>query len=192
MKTDLQLLARLVVGFLLAVGLFLLAFSMEADAGTHTPNQPEYWGEDCSKIDEYQGGNSWESDQTYRLVILEAGTQLTTYEEVQQGQVLTSGNEKDISHIIVCPPEPPTTTTVPESTTTTQPPESTTTTDSPGTTSTTVPESTTTTDSAPPSTPSTSPPPELPYTGTNDYLWVLGLVSLAAGAGLIAFGRGKS
>ncbi len=162
------------------VVLAILMMSLTAVAGGDPDkNQPEFWGEDCFKVDESQGA-SWTADADYRLVVLKAGTVSHEFYNVKVGDVLSVG--KDISHLILCTGEPEsstTTTTLSSSTsspttiltTTTQTMASTTTEPSETTTSsleqpTTTTSIITTTVVDPPTT-TTDPPKDLPLTGSN-------------------------
>ena len=180
--------AGLVVVAVVMVSMVALA------GGDPEKNQPEYWGEDCFKVDESQGA-SWTADADYRLVVVKAGTVNHEFYNVKVGDVLSVG--KDISHLILCvgEPESPTTTTTRSSstsspttmlTTTTQTTASTTTEPSVTTTSslaqpTTTTSIVTTTVADPPTTTTTTvgtttttqaptttdPPKDLPLTGSN-------------------------
>ena len=176
--------SRVLAGF---VVLAMLMLSMSALAGVDPDkNRADFWGEDCVKVDEAQGG-SWVADADYRLVVVKAGTVHHEFYDVTTGDVLSVG--KDISHLILCDggsssSTSTTTSTSVISTSTTTIPPSTTTTESMTTTSTTVllstttsnpsPTTTTTVDSEPTTTTSvvveettttTDPPKELPLTG---------------------------
>ncbi len=177
----------------LVLVLILMVSMVSFASGDPDANQPEFWGEDCTKVDQSQGA-SWTADTDYRLVVLKAGTANHEFYNVKVGDVLSVG--KDISHLILCvgEPESPTTTTTPSSstsspttilTTTTQPMESTTTEPSVTTTSsldqpTTTTSIVTTTVADPPTTTTTvgettttqaptttDPPKDLPQTGSN-------------------------
>ena len=103
------------------IAVLILMVSMVALAsGDPEKNQPEYWGEDCHKVDESQGA-SWTADADYRLVVLKAGTVNHEFYNVKVGDVLSVG--KDISHLILCvgEPESPTTTTTTRSSSTSSP-----------------------------------------------------------------------
>ncbi len=161
------------------VVLAILMMSLTAVAGGDPEkNQPEFWGEDCFKVDEPQGA-SWTADADYRLVVLKAGTVNHEFYNVKVGDVLSVG--KDISHLILCTgePESSTTTTTPSSstsspttilTTTTQTMASTTTEPSETTTSSLAQPTTTTsivTTTVVDLTTTTDPPKDLPLTGGN-------------------------
>ena len=183
-----RMFAGVVVVAILMVSMVALA------SGDPDANQPEFWGEDCHKIDESQGA-SWTADADYRLVVVKAGTVNHEFYNVKVGDVLSVG--KDISHLILCAgePESSTTTTTRSSstsspttmlTTTTQTMESTTTEPSVTTTCcsaqpTTTTSIATTTVADPPTTTTTTvgtttttqaptttdPPKDLPLTGSN-------------------------
>ena len=198
---------RVFVGVLTVM--FLMVSLVAVAGGDPDKNQPEFWGEDCFKIDESQGG-SWTADADYRLVVLKAGTENHEFYNVKVGDVLSVG--KDISHLILCIGEPESTTTTIRSsstsspmtivTTTTQPMESTTTEPSVSTTccldqpttttsivTTTVVDPPTTTtmeaETIPPTSmvATTDPPKDLPLTGSNliPLLALLALLLLTLG-----------
>lgn len=175
-------------------GVFSLA-AVESDE-----NDPAYWGDACTKIDAYEGGNTWESPDGYTLVVLKHGTTNSVYENVEKGAVLTTPDGKDISHLIVCRNSTAsTTTTVPPSTTTTSqtgpstsaPTTTTTPTPTswpPAPTTTVPPTSSSTTTSTPLlSTSTDEPPTELPHTGSYDMagLALGAIVLIAGGVGLL-------
>ena len=153
---------KLLVG-LVALGV-LLSIPLTAAAATNT-NQPGYWGDDCVKIETGFDGESWTADADYRLVVLKAATDNFEFYDVKLGDVLTTGNGRDISHIILCGEVPPSTTTTTTSVTTTTGATTTTTVTTlpPSTTTsaaptTTVPGTTTTVTTGPPSSTTTTVP----------------------------------
>lgn len=177
--------------------LVLLLVAIPSSAHSHTPNQPGYWGSDCFKIDDYEGGHSWKSDSSYRLVVTKYAQVHQEWHNVSPGDVLTT--PKEISHLILCTTSP-STTSLP--TTTTQPQETSTTVES-STTTTTVLETTTTTiqptTSVPPSTSVTSEPttsttpttqPELPATGPEGILFPAIAATLLITTGIAAVKKG--
>ena len=182
---------------LLAAAAFSVLFGLTADAQANPEaNQSEYWCEEGFKVEWDGDVREYVSDSDYSLVVIKAGVENYTFEDVREGDVLTV--PKGISHIIFCEPTPPTTTstTVPEETTTTVKEEQSTTTTIGTTTTQTVPQSTTsipptiettvtltTTDTTPPS---MSPPiTELPFTGVKEFLLPLSIILLSTGAFLL-------
>jgi hypothetical protein len=138
-----------VVGAILAC----LAFAWLVDTGTvdaaarepdavfeNTPesNQPDYWGDDCIKIDE-AGGRSWVADADYDLVVLKAGQFDYVWYDVAAGDELLI--PQDISHYVLCGRVVPTTSTTTTTTSTTTS-TTTTTTVAPTTTTTVAPTTT--------------------------------------------------
>ena len=144
---------RRLLGF---VTLLVLVGSLTALAGSDE-NHPEFWGDDCFKIDE-SFGDSWIADDDYRLVVAKAGQTNYQYHNVSKGDVIDP--PQDISHLILCTEVPSsstttstirtstsTSTTILNGSTTTTSGISTTLTDSTSSTvqpSTTIPETTTT------------------------------------------------
>ena len=122
----------------------------------------------CVKIEMQDGfGPSWTADQAYTRVTIKAGTERFTWNNVQQGDVLTVPNGKDISHVVMCneQKQPVPSTTVPSTPTSTVPKVTTTV---PEVTSTTAPITTTSTSSPPADTPpsSSTPTTSLPTSTT--------------------------
>lgn len=113
-----------------AAGLLSLGFATTASAepNTDNPNTEEYWEAvltdegfvdvDCVKDDEDRDTNEWISDGDYLLVVLKAGSDEssegdpdTVYTDVEEGDVLETDDGKDISHIIKCVGDEPSTST---------------------------------------------------------------------------------
>lgn len=98
--------------------------------GDSAKNDPSYWGENCSKIDNLSI-YTWEADDDYSLVVVKSASDAaveapnTIFEDVSKGETVwadTNANDvfdegdKQISHIIVC--EAVTTTTTSSTTST--------------------------------------------------------------------------
>ena len=115
---------------LLATGLLITIFAAPVAAVTYAtvdgylPNTPENndpatFGEDCTKIE--PGGSAYVLDADYVKVIVKAGTgefANTVFDDPTAGETVwadTNGNgifdpggrtgDRDISHMILCPPE---------------------------------------------------------------------------------------
>lgn len=137
---------EIAVAFFVALVAVIASLALPADGQTNPEqNDPAYWGADCYKIDEGTGSDEYIATADFRLVVLKSGNVNDEFYDVRQGDVLATVSGRDISHLILCTGDlPTTTTTVPETSTTTVPETSTTTV--PETSTTTVPESTTTTE----------------------------------------------
>lgn len=137
----------------------MLAFTL---AASPEANQPSYWGDDCIKIDEGTGDDSYTADQDYRLVVLKSGTVNDEFYNVKAGQTVSTVSGKDISHIILCDEEEPPSTTSTAPTSTSSVPSTSTTVTSTTAPPTTVPPTTVPPTTAPPTTAPPEPPPVVP------------------------------
>ena len=173
---------------LILVGLIVAAlvlFVAEVALGTDS-NQVDFWCETGVKSEPVSTPYvvpSPPAGSTWTLLIIKAGTANDQIPNPVVGQAYSHSSGKDISHVILCYEEVPTstttTTTLPvPTTTTTEPPGSTTTTTTtvPGSTTTTstttpIPSTTTTTTDPPSSTTTTEgPPPTYIESGDGGYI----------------------
>ncbi len=97
----------IIVSWALVVGAVTALFTLTAapaaaDTEVSEQNDPAFWGDDCDKSDQALQGPRWTADTSYRLVVLKAGTENFQFHDVQPGDVLTTGNGKDVSHVIRC------------------------------------------------------------------------------------------
>jgi LPXTG-motif cell wall-anchored protein len=164
---------------------------------TPESNEPEFWGEGCTKLDEGIDDTQWVADADYSTVVLKAANTNYVFTNVEEGDVLIVG-DNDISHFIFCPPTATTTTaatttTTVAATTTTVAATTTTvgaTTTTTAATTTTVADTPTTVQQAPPTTLVGSAGPttvaaELPATGP-DRTGVAALIgTMLLGLGLL-------
>ncbi|NIS36638.1 MAG: hypothetical protein GWO04_44885, partial [Actinobacteria bacterium] len=74
-------------------------------------NDPAYWGDDCFKIDEGTGDDTFRATRDYRLVVLKSGTVNDVFEDVEAGDVLSTASGRNVSHLILCTAVVSTTTT---------------------------------------------------------------------------------
>lgn len=84
-----------------------LMVAVAAPATAKNLNQAEAWCDNGTKIE--LDASSWTSDGNYDLVVVKAATVNLKYYNVYPGEVLVggingSGQQADISHIILCPP----------------------------------------------------------------------------------------
>ena len=89
----------LITGAVVSVALAGLAGP--AVAGVSNPNDPAYYGPDCTKV-EYVAGTTTYFVAPGTVVYIKAGTVITRYEGGTEGQYVTLS--KDISFVITCPP----------------------------------------------------------------------------------------
>jgi hypothetical protein len=87
-------------------GLALTGLAGPAVAGISNPNNPGYYGEDCTKV-EYVDGTTSYIVQPGDTVYIKTGTVITPYTNTTTEPV-TLYFDKDISFVITCPGEPPT------------------------------------------------------------------------------------
>jgi hypothetical protein len=89
--------------------------------GSAANNNPDTWGDDCTKLDE-PGVDTYELTQNYALVIVKAGSDVSTddhantlFADAKAGQTVWADSngsgafdegDKQISHIIFCGPTP--------------------------------------------------------------------------------------
>jgi hypothetical protein len=142
--------------------------------GTNGNNDPESWGQDCTKLDNPKV-DTYVLGADYALVIVKAGSEAanpgfvnTLFANASMGQTVwadTNGSgvydegDKGISHIIFCGPRETTTTTTTTETTTTETTTETTTTETTSTQTTTEPTPTPTPTPDPTPTPTPNPTP---------------------------------
>lgn len=89
-------------------GLALAAAAAPAMAGSHSnPNNPAYYGSDCTKV-EYVDGTKSYAVQPGDAVYIKTGTTITAYTNTTDAPA-TLTFAKDISYVITCPgtQEPP-------------------------------------------------------------------------------------
>jgi hypothetical protein len=120
------------LGGLMLLGVFTVGTAAAADyatvtghaEGTAANNNPDAWGNDCTKIDAVDGnlGDSYVLTNDYDLVVVKAGSgefANTLFADAKSGQTVwadTNGDsifnpggqdgDKNISHIIFCGPAP--------------------------------------------------------------------------------------
>ena len=119
---------------------FVLGVDVAHDGPAGT-NDPDYWenrrptplpastGEECVKEDSSGGqwsGDTFTATSAYSQIVLKYATTNRPFYDVEVGDVLVTGTNQDISHVILCTGGSSTTTTTDAPTTTTDAPTTTT------------------------------------------------------------------
>lgn len=168
-----------------AAGLLSLGFATTASADAPTgsdANQPENWETylvdegyvdvECMKYEEGFDGDTWVSDDDYLLVVLKYATINEEFWFVEEDEELSTETGQDISHVIACYGDEPSSTSTPTPTKSSTPTKT----------------STPTTTSTPTSTRPTGPVVEtdVPASDSSNLPVLLGGAAVLAGAGLVA------